>query len=75
MDQTAESTTDTRTCTCYPGEGPDPCPRRFALRDCWRAVVREETQSYIVALKNRDRQPHEQALLDYLMRVRQCLDV
>lgn len=74
MDQAA-SNIDTRTCTCYPGEGPVPCPRKFALRDCWRAAVLDETQQYIVALKNRDRQPHEQKLLDYMMRVRNTLEV
>lgn len=66
---------DTRTCTCYPGEGPSPCPRKFALRDCWRSAVLDETQKNIVVLKNRDRQPHEQALLDYLMRVRNVLEI
>jgi hypothetical protein len=67
--------TDTRTCTCYPGEGPDPCPRKFALRDCWRVAVLDETQRHIVRLKNQDRHPPEQALLDYLMRVRNCLEI
>mgnify|MGYP001591421465 CR=1 FL=1 len=71
MDAQAE---DTRTCTCYPGEGPVPCPRKFAFRDCWRAAVLEETQRTIVLLKNRDRQPHEQGLLNYMMRVRTCLE-
>lgn len=66
---------DARSCTCYPGEGPLPCPRKHALRDCWRAAVIDETQKNIVALKNRDRQPHEQALLDYLMRVRCALEL
>lgn len=65
---------DTRTCTCYPGEGPNPCTRQFALRECWRVAVLEETQQNIVALKNRDRQSHEQVLLDYLMRVRAALE-
>lgn len=76
MDQAAEANAlDTRTCTCYPGEGPVPCTRKFALRDCWRAAVLSQTQEHIVALKNRDRQPHEQRLLDYLMRVRTALEV
>lgn len=27
--------TDTRTCTCHPGDNPPvPCPRKFALHDC-----------------------------------------
>ncbi len=70
-----EAKADTRTCTCYPGEGPVPCPRKFALRDCWRAAVLDETQRSIVILKNRDRQPHEQGLLNYMMRVRTALEV
>lgn len=70
----AEAKTDTRTCTCYPGEGPLPCPRKFALRDCWRAAVLEETQRYIVAFKNVDRNRNEQNMLDYLMRVRAALE-
>lgn len=37
-------------------------------------AVLEETQRYIVELKNRDRQPNEQKLLDYLMRVRDALE-
>jgi len=64
---------DTRTCTCYPDEGPIPCPRKFALRDCWRSAVLDETQQHIAALKGRDRSPLEQRLLDYLMRVREAL--
>ena len=76
MDGTAqEAKADTRACTCYPGEGPSPCPRRFALRDCWRKAVLEETQLNIVALKNRDRSPVEQALLNYMMRVRNALEI
>jgi len=65
---------DTRTCTCHPSERPIPCPRKFAFRECWRAAVLDETQRHIIALKNRDRQPHEQALLDHLMRVRTALE-
>lgn len=64
-----------RTCTCYPGEGPLPCTHQYALRDCWRVAVLAETQMMIVSLKNRDREPPEQSLLDYLMRVRTCLEV
>lgn len=70
-----EAKADTRTCSCYPGEGPIPCPKKHALRHCWRAAVLEETQQGIVELKNRDRQPHEQALLDYMMRVRNVLEI
>lgn len=72
-----ELVTDTRSCTCYPGEGPIPpipCPRKFALRHCWQSAVREETQQHIVRLKNIDRNSGEQALLDYLMRVRIALE-
>ena len=74
-DYAAQQAVDTRTCTCFPGEGPEPCPRQHALRDCWRVAVLKETQENIVALKNRDRQPHEQVLLNYLMRVRNCLEI
>ncbi len=70
----AEAKADTRTCSCYPGEGPLPCTKQHALRDCWRVAVLAETNQNIVALKNQDRQPHEQKLLDYLMRVRAALD-
>lgn len=69
-----EAKADTRNCTCFPGERPEPCERKFASRDCWRSAVLKETQANIVALKNRDRQPHEQILLDYLMRVRTALE-
>jgi hypothetical protein len=62
------------TCTCYPGEGPLPCPRKFALRDCWRSAVLDETQGHIVRLKNRDRRPDEELLLNYLKRVRCALE-
>lgn len=75
MDQAAEAKIDTRTCTCYPGEGPLPCTRRHALRDCWRVAVLTETQQNIIALKNRDRHSSEQKLLDYLMRVRTALEI
>jgi hypothetical protein len=76
LDGTAqEAAADTRVCTCYPGEGPLPCPRKFALRDCWRAAVLEETQLYIVKLKNQDRSSLEQALLNYMMRVRNALEI
>lgn len=71
----AGAATEKRSCSCYPGEGPLPCPLKHALRDCWRSVVMDETQKNIVALKSRDRQPHEQALLDYLMRVRCALEL
>jgi hypothetical protein len=64
-----------RPCTCYPGEGPIPCPRKYAFRDCWKAAVLDETQKHISALKQVDRHKHEQELLDYLMRVRTALEV
>jgi hypothetical protein len=73
-DLAAEAKADTRTCTCYPGEGPIPCTRKFASRECWQAAVLAETQQLIVGLKNRDRQPPEQTLLDYAMRVRTALE-
>ena len=74
-DHQVEAKADTRTCTCYPGEGPEPCPRQHALRDCWRVAVLKETQENIVVLKNRDRHYPEQVLLEYLMRVRKCLEI
>lgn len=64
-----------RACSCYPGEGPLPCAQQHALRQCWQVAVRDETQKHIVRLKNRDRQPDEQSLLDYLMRVRCALEL
>jgi hypothetical protein len=63
-----------RGCTCHPDERPEPCEHKYAFRDCWRSAVLKETQSRIVWLKNHDRQPHEQALLDYMMRVRTALE-
>jgi hypothetical protein len=63
-----------RGCTCYPGEGPVPCQRKHAYHECWRAAVLEETRAGIVQIKGRDRQPVEQALLDYMMRVRTALE-
>jgi hypothetical protein len=74
MDQ-AEAKADTRLCSCYPGEGPLPCPRKFALRDCWRAAVLDETQKMIVTLKNRDRDAVGERLLNYLKRVRCALEL
>ena len=71
----AEAKPDTRACSCYPGEGPLPCPRKHALRDCWRSAVLEETERAIIALKSRDRHTNEQSLLDYLMRVRFALEL
>jgi hypothetical protein len=66
---------DTRSCSCYPGEGPLPCPRKFALRDCWRAAVLDETQQNLVAFKNRDRTASEERLLHYFKRVRCALEL
>jgi hypothetical protein len=62
-------------CSCYPGEGPLPCPLKGALRDCWRAAVIEETQKYIVMLKNMDREAHQERLLHFLKRVRCALEL
>lgn len=77
MSTTFEGVTNakTDTCTCYPGEGPLPCFRKHALRDCWRAAVLDETQRMIVALKNQDRTVFEELLLDYLKRVSNCLEI
>lgn len=74
MDQAAQAKTDTRTCTCHPDDAPVPCPRKFAAHHCWRAAVYEETRSHIVLLKNTDRNPIEQQMLDYFMRVDRALD-
>lgn len=74
-DQACEAPPDTRACSCYPGERPEPCERKHASRDCWRAALLKETQQNIVALKNRDRSMAEQAVLDYFMRVRTALEV
>jgi len=74
MEQAAEAKADTRTCCCHPDDAPIPCPRKFATHHCWRAAVYAETFQAMVDLKNRDRQPHEQKMLDYLMRVERALD-
>jgi hypothetical protein len=73
MEAGAKADTDTRTCTCHPSERPIPCPRKFAFSDCWREAVYQETQRGIVTLKGRDRDPMEQLLLNYMMRVRTAL--
>lgn len=65
---------DTRTCTCHPDDAPVPCPRKFATHHCWRAAVYDETRAEMIALKNVDRNPNEQKLLNYLMRVERALD-
>jgi hypothetical protein len=70
-----ETANHPRTCTCHPDDRPEPCTHQYATRDCWRVAVLSETQAHIVSLKNRDRLPVEQARLDYLMRVRRCLEV
>lgn len=72
--QAAEATPDTRTCTCHPDDAPVPCPRKFATHHCWRAAVYEETRAHIVKLKNVDRHPVEQEMLNYFMRVERALD-
>jgi hypothetical protein len=69
-----QAVADNRACSCYPGEGPEPCTRKHALRECWRVAVLAETQEAIVELKNKDRRPVEQTVLEYLMRVRTALD-
>lgn len=62
-----------RACSCHPDDAPIPCPRKHATHHCWRAAVYDETRKMVIALKNRDRQPLEQALLDYLMRVERAV--
>lgn len=74
MDQAAEAKPDTRTCTCHPDDRPEPCPRRFATSHCWRSAVYSETWEAMVRLKNQDRNPAEQLMLNYLMRVEHALD-
>ena len=71
----AQAAADLHPCSCFPGEGPVPCQRKHAMRDCWRMAVLRETQENIVALKNMDRNVREQILLDYMMRVRNCLEM
>jgi len=72
--QPAEAKEDTRTCCCHPDDAPIPCPRKFATHHCWRAAVYQETRDGMIALKNRDRNPAEQFLLNYMMRVERALD-
>jgi hypothetical protein len=74
MDEAAKAKTDTRQCACHPDDRPAPCTRKFATSHCWRAAVYEETRSHIVKLKNVDRHPIEQQMLDYFMRVERALD-
>lgn len=74
MDQAAEFKPDTRTCTCHPDDAPSPCPRKFATHHCWRAAVYDEARTAVIALKNRDRGPLEQALLNHMMRVERALE-
>jgi hypothetical protein len=74
MEQVAEAKPDTRACTCHPDDAPVPCPRKFATNHCWRAAVYAETWKMVIDLKNRDRQPREQVLLEYLMQVERALD-
>lgn len=74
MDQSAEAKEDTRKCTCHPDDRPEPCTRKFATSHCWRAAVYEETRGHVIKLKNVDRIPIEQEMLDYFMRVERALD-
>lgn len=74
MDQAAEAKEDTRTCTCHPDDAPIPCPRKFAAHHCWRAAVYQETRQGMIDLKNKDRNPGEEMMLNYLKRVERALD-
>lgn len=74
IDQAVEIVPDTRTCNCHPDDAPVPCPRKFATHHCWRASVYDETREALVHLKNKDRSPTEQKILDYLMRVERALN-
>ena len=65
---------DTRRCTCHPDDAPIPCERKHATNHCWRAAVYRETREAAIPLKNRDRNPVEQKMLDYLKRVERALD-
>lgn len=62
-----------KVCSCHPDDRPEPCPRKQASSECWRAAVYEETNQAIIDLKGRDRSELEQKLLDYFMRVRRAV--
>lgn len=66
---------DTRACTCYPGERPVPCQRKYASGECWRSFVSQCTQRIIERLESRDRTPVDQMALDYFKHVRRALEV
>ena len=54
MSEAAEAKTDTRTCTCFPGEGPVPCPRKFALTHCMAADLGKKLRHSIATAMNDD---------------------
>lgn len=62
-----------RACTCHPDDAPIPCERKHGATHCWRSAVYKETRLGIVELKNKDRNPAEQALLNYMMRVERAV--
>ena len=61
-------------CTCHPDDSPTPCQRKYATHHCWRSAVYDETRAALIELKNRDRSPVEEKILDYLKRVERALD-
>lgn len=74
MDNTTCKSEPPRGCSCHPDDRPLPCPRRHASHECWREAVLQETNGELIALKNRDRSPSEELLLNYLKRVRRSLE-
>ena len=75
MSDSVQAKAPPQACTCHPDARPNPCQRKHGHIHCWQAAVYAETQELIVALKNRDRQPPEQLLLNYAMRVRRALEL
>lgn len=62
-------------CTCHPDDRPEPCQRKHGHIHCWQAAVFADTRKLIVALKNVDRSPLEQSILNYAMRVERALEL
>lgn len=59
MHGAAKHNPDPRACTCHPGDSPpDPCPRKFALRDCRIAHVAMRLR-YIADSVSNDEVPSE----------------
>ena len=73
-EELAEHAVDRRACSCHPDDRPNPCEKRYAAGHCWRAAVYRETREAMIELKNRDRNPIQEAMLHYLKRVERALD-